>query len=253
MSNNNPSPKNSKIVPLFLAFAILFIVVFTLGIIIGRGLGGSDTPTIETTYEIGTPDEEPDIEVVEEVLVEDTEKDEVEPPAAKITPEDIGTEKEKTAKEKNDDESIKAEDQVDGTYHIETRSKAPKVVEKTDKPKSGSTEDVIKEIKEDSLKKAPPKEKPSVAKTTMPKTDPGGQYTVQLGAFQNQTQANSLMNSLKSKGYPAFVKQYETPDKKLWYRVRVGTFSTKQQAANYGDKLKKQQPQVKSVFITTNN
>lgn len=253
MSNNNPSPKNSKIVPLFLAFAILFIVVFTLGIIIGRGLGGSDTPTIERSYEIGTPDEEPDLEVVEEVLVEDTEKDEVEPPAAKITPEDIGTEKENTAKRKNDDESIKAEDQVDGTYHIETRSKAPKAVEKTDIPKSGSTEDVIKEIKEDSLKKAPPKEKPSVAKTTMPKTDPRGQYTVQLGAFQNQTQAKSLMTSLKSKGYPAFVKQYETPDKKLWYRVRVGTFSTKEQATNYGDKLKKQQPQVKSVFITTNN
>lgn len=253
MSKNNSSPKNSKIIPLFITFAILFIVVFALGIIVGKGLGGSDTPTIETTYEIGTPDEEPDLEVVEEVLVEDTEKDEVEPPAAKITPEDIGTEKEKTAKEKKDDESLKAEDQVDGTYHIETRSKAPKAVEKTDKPKSGSTQDVIKGIKEDSLKKAPPKEKPPVAKTTMPKTDPGGKYTVQLAAFQNQIQANSLLNSLKSKGYPAFVKQYETPDKKLWYRVRVGTFSTKQQAADYGDKLKKQQPQVKSVFITTNN
>ena len=260
MSDSRPSSKKSKIVPLFVTFAILFIVVFALGIIIGKGLGEPEAPTIETTYEIGVPDEEPDTEIVEEELVQETETAEVESPAAKIKPEDIVSQEGTTPKgEKTDekeDESIKAEDQVDGTYHIETRNKAtqaPKATDKPqDKPKVSSTEDVIQEIKKDSLKKAP-SEKSQVAKDTMPKTDPNGRYTVQLAAFQNQAQANSLMNSIKSKGYPAFIKQFETPDKKTWYRVRVGTFSTKQQAAEYGNKLKKQQPEVKSVFITTNN
>ncbi len=253
MSDNRPSSKKSKIVPLFVTFAVLFIVVFALGIIIGKGLGEPETPTIEKTYEIGVPDEEPDVEVVEEVLIEDTEKDEIESPAAKIKPEDIATEKD----DKKKDESIRAEDQVgDGTDHLVTRSPAPKPVEKTvkatEKPKAPSREEVIKEIKENTLKKTPPKESPPVAKTSMPKTDPGGQYTVQLAAFQNQAQASSLMNSLKSNGYPAFIKQYQSADKKTWYRVRVGTFATKEKAAEYGDQLKKQQPEVKSVFITSN-
>ena len=49
MSNNNSGPKNSKIFPLFITFAILFVVVFGLGVIIGKGLGGSDTNTVVTT------------------------------------------------------------------------------------------------------------------------------------------------------------------------------------------------------------
>ena len=256
MSDNRPNSRKSKIVPLFITFAVLFIVVFALGIIIGKGLGEPETPIIEKTYEIGVPDEEPDVEVVEEVLIEDTEKDEIESPAAKLKPEDLAKEKD----DKQKDESIRAEDQVSGgTDHLVTRSPAPapkpteKTAKATEKPKAPSREDVIKEIKEDSLKKTPPKEKTPAAKTTMPKTDPGGQYTVQLAAFQNQAQANQLMNSMKSKGYPAFIKQFVTPDKKTWYRVRVGTFSTKEKAAEYGNKLKKQQPaEVKSVFITTN-
>ena len=37
MSNNSDQRKN-KVVPLFIAFAILFIIAFGLGVIIGKGL-----------------------------------------------------------------------------------------------------------------------------------------------------------------------------------------------------------------------
>ena len=82
---------------------------------------------------------------------------------------------------------------------------------------------------------------------------PSGRYTVQIGAFQDQSQANRLLNSMKSKGYPVFIKQMESPDNKRWYRVRVGTVSTRDDAISYGDKIKEKEARIKSVFITANN
>ncbi len=257
MSNNKSDQKKGKLVPLLFTFAVLFIIVFALGIIIGKGLGGEDAPVVERTYEIGVPAEEPDPEIVEEDVVEETEVEEIEEPASKITAEDIAKQKEGTPKEAEPDnkkhETIKSEDKKEEAANIEPGKEEPKPAPKTQEAKAASTDDVIKEIKEGKIKEAPAEKKEAKLDiSSMPITDPSGRYTVQLAAFQNKGQAEGLMNSIKSKGYPAFIKQYEAPDKKTWYRVRVGTFSTKKQAAVYGEKLKSQQPEVKSVFITTN-
>ena len=105
-----------------------------------------------------------------------------------------------------------------------------------------------------SIEKSPLENQSSTpAKSAMPKIDPSGRYTVQIGAFQDQSQANRLLNSMKSKGYPVFIKQMESPDNKRWYRVRVGTFSTRDDAISYGDKIKEKEARIKSVFITANN
>ncbi len=257
MSNNKSDQKRSKMGPLLFTFAILFIFVFALGIIIGKGLGSRDAPVVEKTYEIGVPPEESELEVAEEEVVLEKPVEDIEPPASKIKPEDIVTEKDGTPKETESDdkksEITKVQDEPEETANIETPKEEPVPTPKAQEPKAASTDDVIKDIKEGQLKEAPSeKEAAKVNTPSMPKTDPGGRYTVQLAAFQDRKQADSLMNSMKSKGYPAFIKQYETPDKKTWYRVRVGTFSTKEKAAEYGKELKEQQPEVKSVFITTN-
>ncbi|MGB3728367.1 MAG: hypothetical protein WBA70_03850, partial [Thermodesulfobacteriota bacterium] len=76
--SNNSGPKNSKIVPLFITFAILFVVVFGLGVIIGKGLGGPDTNTIERSYDIETPEVEygtPDDITIEESDTADIESE----------------------------------------------------------------------------------------------------------------------------------------------------------------------------------
>ncbi|MEM7007820.1 MAG: SPOR domain-containing protein [Thermodesulfobacteriota bacterium] len=261
MSEKTPSPKKSKLVPLFVTFAVLFIVVFALGVIIGNGLGGSDSDDADRSYEVGVYDEvssEPDMnqeeiieetdEVVEEVSEKAPEKpsrQDAPPPAKEVTQEEREEMVEKVKEENLD---------------IVTRKQTPKPPAATPKPKqetkAESKEEVLEELKEAQLEKAPNRQDsppPPPATSSLPKTDPSGKYTVQLAALQNEAQANQLMNSLTSKGYPAFIKKYSAPDNKMWYRVRVGTFTTKQQATQYGDQLKKQQSQVKSVFITTNN
>lgn len=244
MSNNNSGPKNSKIISLFITFAILFVVVFGLGVIIGKGLGGPDTNTVQKSYDIEAPEVEygaSDEIASEKIAPLEMESKEV------VLDEDVLDE---ATADTNSTESHSKD-----TPQIEAPLQTPQPEKKADKSEADSKEMVKeKESPKVVVEKTPPtKQDTPPDKSTMPKIDPSGRYTVQIGAFQYQTEANKLMNSLKSNGYPAFIKQVETPDNKTWYRVRVGTFSTKSEALNYGDKLKQRASGVKYVFITVNN
>jgi cell division septation protein DedD len=244
MSNNNSGPKNSKIISLFITFAILFVVVFGLGVIIGKGLGGPDTNTVQKSYDIEAPEVEygaSDEIASEKIAPLEMESKEV------ILDEDVLDE---ATADTNSTESHSKD-----TPQIEAPLQTPQPEKKADKSEADSKEMVKeKESPKVVVEKTPPtKQDTPPDKSTMPKIDPSGRYTVQIGAFRYQTEANKLMNSLKSNGYPAFIKQVETPDNKTWYRVRVGTFSTKSEALNYGDKLKQRASGVKYVFITVNN
>lgn len=248
--SNKGNKKNSKIISLFVTFAILFVVVFALGVIIGKGLGGSDSSTSDRTYEIEAPEVEygaPDMEP-EESEVSEFESEVV-----------ILDEDEESVADDNTDivsESTEAkESQKEESSEVIKPTNAPEEA-KTPKKSEPEPKVVVEEKKETEVvvEKPKPEEKKSPKQAVpMPKIDPNGRYTVQIGAFQNQKEAEKLVSSLKSKGYPAFIKQVETPDKKTWYRVRVGTFATRPDAVVYGNKLKDQAAGVKSTFITINN
>ncbi|NIP29763.1 MAG: hypothetical protein GTN99_02180, partial [Candidatus Dadabacteria bacterium] len=62
--------------------------------------------------------------------------------------------------------------------------------------------------------------------TPLPPIVPDGQYTIQIGSFKNEADAKNLQNKLKSKGYPAFLKQV-TIGQDTWFRLRIGTFENK--------------------------
>lgn len=251
MSRNN-GPKKSKLVPLFITFAILFIVVFALGVIVGKGLGGPDNNTIDRTYdmeseviEYGAPDDMPEEE-------EDSDSTDIDSEVV-ILDEDVQDEDtESSVNEEPETNSGITESKSEDTAQLNKPAQTPKPVTETEKPDIKEVAKEKESPKPQVKKTAPPKKDSQSSKGPMPKIDPKGAFTVQIGAFQNQKEANKLMNSLKSNGYPAFIKQSETPDKKTWYRVRVGTFSTKSDAISYGDKLKQRAPGVKYVFITTN-
>jgi len=250
MSNHNNGPKKSKIVSLFITFAILFIVVFAFGVIIGKGLGGPDTNTIERSYDIESPEVE--YGTSDDITDEESDSLDLESEVVILDKDDPIVDKGTQGGSEGTDNT---ESQQKQTAEVVTPTKAPVEVKATKKPEPEPKKVIEeKETAEIVIEKPTPLEKKSPKDSgAMPKIDPNGRYTVQIGAFQNQTEANKLVSSLKSNGYPAFIKQVQTPDKKNWYRVRVGTFSTRSNAVSYGDKLKQSETKVKSVFITVNN
>ncbi|HVY54504.1 MAG TPA: lytic transglycosylase domain-containing protein [Thermodesulfobacteriota bacterium] len=79
-----------------------------------------------------------------------------------------------------------------------------------------------------------------------------GQYEVQLASFPDLRLAKEMEESLKSKTYPAYIETVKLPGKGTWYRVKVGGFTTEDEAKKYGDEMITSEPDVKSVIVTMN-
>lgn len=253
MSRNNTSGK-SRILAFFVAFVILFMIVFGVGVFVGKGL---NKDSFQTTRSFNEPPPPPpaaqpgdEFAEVEEFPAESSEEEPL--------PESLAVEEEETQVEE-----VVIAKATPSPKPIQTpapKTPPPKTLApRTPVPPPAQTPDaraeklaeIARSVAEE--KRAAEAAKANAPKPQMPKVDPGGNYTVQIGSFQDQKQANSLAGALKAKGYPAFIKAMATPDNKYWYRVRVGTFKNVEDAKAYGDSLKKAEPQVEIVFITVNN
>ncbi|HZH75902.1 MAG TPA: SPOR domain-containing protein [Archangium sp.] len=62
---------------------------------------------------------------------------------------------------------------------------------------------------------------------------PGGAFTLQLSAFQNRPEADRFAAKLRDRGYAPFIVSAEVPGKGTWYRVRMGSFASKEAASRY--------------------
>jgi cell division septation protein DedD len=58
-----------------------------------------------------------------------------------------------------------------------------------------------------------------------------GRLTIQVSALKDGAAARRIVANLKKDGYPAYVEQIRIADKGVWFRVRVGSYQDRQQAA----------------------
>ena len=63
--------------------------------------------------------------------------------------------------------------------------------------------------------------------------------TIQAVSLKNRSDADDLVKKLKKKGYPAYTTVGAVPDKGVWFRVRIGKYSSKEEAAGTIARLKK--------------
>jgi rare lipoprotein A len=71
-----------------------------------------------------------------------------------------------------------------------------------------------------------------------PGIDPtGGFFTVQVGAFRDQANAQRLRDRLNLSYSPIFIQQYDSPDG-VFYRVRVGKITGEDAARQFGEQLR---------------
>jgi cell division septation protein DedD len=82
-----------------------------------------------------------------------------------------------------------------------------------------------------------------------PRPKSGGGFTVQVASYRDRSDAEELAQRLTRKGYQAFVAEAEIPGKGKWYRVRVGRFGTRKEAASFGESLKRKERSLKSVYV----
>ena len=71
-------------------------------------------------------------------------------------------------------------------------------------------------------------------------TVPNGPFTLQLGASQNRDDAERMVSRLREKGYAPYIISADVPGKGTFYRVRMGSFPTREAAGRYLEDFKRE-------------
>src|SRR5262249_9146813 len=77
----------------------------------------------------------------------------------------------------------------------------------------------------------------------------GAIYTVQFKASPNRAEAEEEVRQLKAKNISAYIVKGDVPGKGVFYRVRAGVFSNREDAKRYGASLQ-QRGLVSEFFVT---
>jgi cell division protein FtsN len=127
-----------------------------------------------------------------------------------------------------------------GVSPVAERTKGPKEPEKSLKvePKDGKTAPVAEraagtqKVADKKAEKAPPSAelaKATPAPEINQQKEAGKTWSVQLNAFPDERSAKQLVDRLKNKGYKAVITEVRNKGK-VWYRVRVGKYRSREEA-----------------------
>ncbi|MCX8028006.1 MAG: SPOR domain-containing protein [Thermodesulfovibrionales bacterium] len=192
---------------------IICVVSLGLGYFIGFKTGVSGNVEVEQITE-KTP--KPKINEDKRVLEPLPPPPQPTAPVQKITPEK---------------EEIKQPEKTE-KKEIEKKAEEPKIVIQEQKQDTSTQKGFEKRIvPEKKTEKEPDKPKPSIqtedkkTEKMPPKTK---SYTIQLGAFPSKAGAEELKSQLKNKGINAYIISKDKDS--IYFRVRVGNYSTKKEA-----------------------
>ncbi len=77
----------------------------------------------------------------------------------------------------------------------------------------------------------------------------GSEWTVQVGVFKSAHQADSIRKQLADGGFDAQIATTPGDDRQTWYRVRVGGFKGRQEAAQMAQRVRTER--ALPTFVTT--
>ena len=240
--NKVDKPNKIHAILFFLGFVVLLCLVFTLGVMVGKGLNDSNT------YVIQKGDKRDELS---SKVPDSTEK---ESEYLVFNYEDNSKyDKLLNEKTKEEEQPKKVEKKTirESNTKATSTTKTPKI-NKEIQPKKSETKSTKTQEKA-KVASIDKKNKPATESADFPKTDPVGVYTVQLGSFRSLESATEFEKKLKDKGYPSFTKKIDLQNKGIWYRVRVGTFKSTDIAKIYADRLILKENFIKSAYVTRND
>ena len=197
------------------SFTVTAVIVFLLGILVGKDIearrsGRSDEPVAKYPVkpQSGPVETAPAASAPDELTYYDTS---TKAPASDSPAEEKRQESKPAEKSKAETAAAKPQPANDPAVKA-----APKKIETPASPSEARAT--------------------MVADTAEEKSGPET-WSVQVNAYPDERSAQQLVDRLKSKGYNATVTEARNKGK-LWYRVRVGRYSSKEEAKKLEDTLR---------------
>lgn len=250
---------NRQIVSLLIGGIVVLGAVFVLGVVVGKKLAGNQQ-TAEAPDLLTALDQRAEVPLTfQDELTKKTTP--LAPPPVETAPAPVAVVKpeKKPGPAPEDDKpevaAARAEPVKVEPVKAEPEKKpevvAAAAVAKPEKPTvpavSGKIEDdqVPTNTSDSGLKNAFAR----VAKPTEAKT--GGAWTLQLSASQSKDEADKFAARMRDRGYAPFIVRADVPGRGTWYRVRMGSFPTKDAASRYLQDFKRETRM--DAFVAANN
>jgi cell division septation protein DedD len=96
---------------------------------------------------------------------------------------------------------------------------------------------------------APVEEHKEPASVVTSSSDAGGNFTIQVASFSVESQANERISSLRAAGFDARSTAVEIPGRGKWYRVHVGRFGAREEAAKVAAQLREKGTAASSMVV----
>ncbi len=196
---------SQQVLMIFVGLLCLCAVVFSLGVMFGKRLGGLTEPQAPTVAEAEELEAENGMDRLPKPPTEDSA------PAVKPATEEAKPEKAEQAPVK------------------------PEAVAKDEAPKEQAKPKPKPEPKPKPKPEPTPEPRPEPAQEQPAATNaPSTQYAVQISSFKEEAQAKNFVKSFQSfDNRKPYIVPSEVPGKGTWYRVKIGRFDTREQAMAY--------------------
>lgn len=216
---------NKQLILVFLAGVTVCVLVFVLGVMVGKGKKEAEMASVSRNETPVKPQQEL------------SQPQEVQPASEDATPKDKGARKNKKDKAvAQEAQAPAAAPPAKGEGNVyddldKTDTEAP-LTPKPVTPAKQTPSDTLKDV---ASKTQEPAAEPAPADTS---AKGGTRYTVQVMATGSKEKADQQLNYLKSKGYTAFMSEETTGSGASVFKVRVGKFSDSDSAKKIATRLK---------------
>ena len=225
---------NKQLILVFLAAVTVCVLIFVLGVMIGKGQKETEIAAASRT-EKNVAAAEPDSNTPTQ-------------PLSDIASE-ARSEKKKSVKESHNKPAPSEKDAEAATSTTPVSDKKQSKYAYEDLDKKEPTEDKKQAEPAPVVKKTesapvanPVSEKPETTTTAVednvPKSSGGTQYTVQIMATSSRPKAEQQISTLKSRGYNPFLDESKNGEVSV-FKVRVGRFADTQEAKAMAARIKK--------------
>ncbi|QRK06106.1 SPOR domain-containing protein [Archangium violaceum] len=266
---------NRQIVSLLIAGIIVMGAVFVLGVVVGKKLAGNAqaaaAPDLLSALDANAQALQQAREAEQPLTFQDeltkrttpetapskpgTVTVAIPPPAPKPKPAEPPAPTETQAAEPSAPADVPERNEVIASPTDDDYAPAPKAAE----PKPAASKPAETKVAESRPAPSPGKVEPApvptrtttppgggmkeaIARATQRPTEaaPGGAFTLQISAFQNRPEAERFAAKLRDRGYAPYIISAEVPQKGTWYRVRMGSFPSKDAASRYLSDFKRE-------------
>jgi cell division septation protein DedD len=120
-----------------------------------------------------------------------------------------------------------------------------------DSNSAGQKEVGVQPVAESGSSSTPPPAETSRGLSSPISIPNSGNFTIQVGSYKDQGEANDQVNRLKSNGIEARVVRAEIPGRGTWNRVQIGRFPSREEGESFGDQLRAKG--IQSFIVTSIN